>query len=202
MIKKFEEFVNENYSSKYRRDTLNSEDIDKLVRIFDDEFELYGNRVPLSAMKDRMKMANGIYTFEEITEIIHKVKSAFHGYYGISLSKHLFDNRESVKEKQRALDEFCKRFNGGIPLPIVFDVNGKIITGKVYYCEALDVYAKDEDDFIEAGDEKMSEYALDHGILDDDQPDWISDNWDMLDIYEVDLDKEYLDKKTNRWIKR
>ena len=34
MIKKFEEFVNENYGSKYRRDTLNSDDLDKLERIF------------------------------------------------------------------------------------------------------------------------------------------------------------------------
>jgi hypothetical protein len=149
-----------------------------------------------------MQMANGIYTFEEITEILYKVKSAFNdSRYALSLLKCLFDEGQSVQEKQKELDYF-KKLNGGIPLPIVIDIDGKILTGEVYYSEALNAYAKDEDDFIEAGDEWLSIQANEEGILDDDQPDWVSDNWDMLDIYEVDLDKEYLDKETNRWTKR
>lgn len=76
-------------------------------------------------------------------------------------------------------------------LPIVRDINGKLITGEVYYCEALDAYAKDEDDFNEDGYEWLAKEANEEGILDDDQPDWMDNNWDMLDIYEVDLDKEF-----------
>ena len=200
MIKKFEEFVNENYGSKYRRETLTSEDRDKLMRIFADEFDLDRNKALWATMMRIISRADGIYTFEEITEILYKLKSAFDSSYGIALLKLLFDEGESVQVKEKELNNFCKR--RGCELPIVFDINGKMITGKVYYSEALNAYAKDEDDFIEAGDEWLSIQANEEGILDDDQPDWVSDNWDMLDIYEVDLDKEYLDKETNRWEKR
>lgn len=189
MIKKFEEFVNENYGSKYRRDTLTSEDIDKLKRIFVDEFDLGRNRAHLRAMMDRMQMANGIYTFEEITEILYKVKSAFDGLYALSLLKILFDEGESVQVKEKELNDFCKR--RGCELPIVFDINGKMITGEVYYCEELNAYAKDEDDFMEAADEWLYARANEEGILDDDQPDWVSNRWEDLDIYKVDLDKEF-----------
>ena len=198
MIKKFEEFVNENYGSNYRRDTLTTEDVDKLERIFADEFGL--DSAHWMAMKRRIIKMNGIYTFEEITEILYKLKLSFDGEYGIHLLKILFDEGESVQNKQKELDDLCKRRR--CELPIVFDINGKMITGKVYYSEALNAYAKDEDDFIEAGDEWLYIKASEEGILDDDQPDWVSDNWDKLDIYEVDLDKEYLDKETNRWTKR
>lgn len=200
MIKKFEEFVNENYGSKYRRDTLTSEDVDKLTRIFADEFDLDRDQAKLRSLMDRIESANGIYTFEEITEILYKIKSVFkNSIYSLSLIKNLFDQGQSVQKKEKFLNDLCKR--SGHELPIVFDINGKMITGKVYYSEALNAYAKDEDDFIEAGDEWLSIQANEEGILDDDQPDWVSDNWDMLDIYEVDLDKEYLDE-TNGWTKR
>lgn len=200
MIKKFEEFINENYGSKYRRDTLTSEDVDKLTRIFADEFDLDRDQAKLRSLMDRIESANGIYTFEEITEILYKIKSVFkNSIYSLSLIKNLFDQGQSVQKKEKFLNDLCKR--SGHELPIVFDINGKMITGKVYYSEALNAYAKDEDDFIEAGDEWLSIQANEEGILDDDQPDWVSDNWDMLDIYEVDLDKEYLDE-TNGWTKR
>ena len=190
MIKKFEEFINENYGSKYRRDTLTSEDVDKLTRIFADEFDLYRDQAKLRSLMDRIESANGIYTFEEITEILYKIKSVFkNSIYSLSLIKNLFDQGQSVQKKEKFLNDLCKR--SGHELPIVFDINGKMITGKVYYSEALNAYAKDEDDFIEAGDEWLSIEASEEGILDDDQPDWVSDNWDMLDIYSVDLDKEF-----------
>ena len=190
MIKKFEEFVNENYGSKYRRDrdTLTSEDIDKLERIFVDEFDLDRNHAHFRSMMDRMEMANGIYTFEEITEILYKIKSTYKGVYALSLIKYLFDVSFSVQEKEKFLNDYRKRF--GRELPIVFDINGKMITGEVYYCEELNAYAKDEDDFMEAADEYLYRRADEEGILDDDQPDWVSNRWEDLDIYKVDLDKE------------
>ena len=189
MIKKFEEFVNENYGSKYRRDTLTSEDLENLERIFVDEFDLGRNRAQLGSMMSRMQMANGIYTFEEITEILYKVKSTFKGLYALALLKHLFDEGESVQAKEKELNDFCKR--RGCEIPIVFDINGKMITGEVYYCEELDAYAKDEDDFEEPGDEWLYRLADEEGVLDDDQPDWVSNHWEDLNIYKVDLDKEF-----------
>ena len=201
MIKKFEEFVNESSSHSWR-ETLTSEDQDKLTRIFADEFELDRSKPLWGAMMRIISKANGIYTFEEITEILYKLKSAFDSHYGISLLKQLFDERESVQAKQKELDYFSKKNNGGIPLPIVIGIDGKLLTGKVYYSDALDAYAEDEDDFGDVGYEWLDIKANEEGILDDDQPDWTSDNWDLLDIYEVDLDKEYLDKKLNKWLNR
>ena len=190
MIKTFEEFVNENYGSNYRRDTLTSEDLDKLERIFVDEFDLGRNLAHLRAMMDRMRMANGIYTFEEITEILYKIKSVLKTTdYAFVLIKHLFDESLSVQEREEVLNDFCETYK--LELPIVFDINGKMITGEVYYCEELDAYAKDEDDFIEAGDEWLCRQADEEGVLDDDQPDWVSNHWEDLNIYKVDLDKEF-----------
>ena len=190
MIKKFEEFVNENYGSKYRRDTLTSEDVDKLTRIFADEFDLDRDQAKLRSLMDRIESANGIYTFEEITEILYKIKSVFkNSIYSLSLIKNLFDQGQSVQKKEKFLNDLCKR--SGHELPIVFDINGKMITGEVYYCEELDAYAKDEDDFEEPANEWLCRLADEEGVLDDDQPDWVSNHWEDLNIYKVDLDKEF-----------
>jgi hypothetical protein len=195
MIKKFEEFVNENYGSKYRRGTLTSRDLDKLERIFIDEFGLKKEMVRLKEMMVRMQMVNGIYTFEEITEILYKIKSVLKtsNYtfkdYAFVLIKHLFDESLSVKEREEVLNDFCETYK--LELPIVFDINGKMITGEVYYCEELDAYAKDEDDFEEPANEWLCRLADEEGVLDDDQPDWVSNHWEDLNIYKVDLDKEF-----------
>ena len=110
----------------------------------------------------------------------------------------IFSDFAYIAEKN--FNDWCKENN----CPIVRGINGKLLTGEVYYCEEIDKYAQYEDDLYESKEvyEYLCTRAEEEGILDDDQPDWVSDNWDMLDIYEVDLDKEYLDKETNRWTKR
>jgi hypothetical protein len=195
MIKKFEEFINERYNSSLE-DVVETRE--RMISFFDKL------GFPRGFMNRFGQSSYNEYSFEELANIVDRLNVDTSSKDDAKVLSYLFDMgaENDIKRKQESLDYFSENRNNGIPVPVVVDINGKLITGEVYYCEALDAYAKDEDDFIEAGDEKMSEYALDHGILDDDQPDWVSDNWDMLDIYEVDLDKEYVDKETNRWTKR
>lgn len=195
MIKKFEEFINERYNSSLEDVVATRE---RMISFFDKL------GFPRGFMNRFGQSSSNEYSFEELANIVDRLNVDTSSKDDAKVLSYLFDMgaENDIKRKQESLDYFSENRNNGIPVPVVVDINGKLITGEVYYCEALDAYAKDEDDFIESGDEKMSEYALDHGILDDDQPDWVSDNWDMLDIYEVDLDKEYVDKETNRWTKR
>lgn len=208
MIKKFEEFINETASPSWKnkshswRNRVTSLDTEEsaMKHVKNILCDMLG--FP-PAVLNRFG-SNSMYTFEEMAEILNRfgINSDTSSYAGRALKVLLDVGSSTVKDKQEALDEYNEKTNGGVPIPVIVDINGKMITGKVYYCEALDAYAKDEDDFNEDGYEWLAKEANEEGILDDDQPDWMDNNWDMLDIYEVDLDKEYVDKETNRWTKR
>jgi hypothetical protein len=103
----------------------------------------------------------------------------------------LFDfdkDRSTIKRKQEILDVISQEYNDGKTLPIVVGVNGKLLTGVVFYSETLDAYAADLNDF----EENLYEMAAENGITDDDQTDWVDNYWDNTDDgYEVDLDKEF-----------
>ena len=193
MIKKFEEFVNEMYNASLDRDDASME---RMIAFFD------SLGFPSSFMNRFGKSSSDEYSFEELANIVDRLNVDTTSKSDAKALMYLFDLDGDAKTKQEALDYFSENRNGGVPVPVVIDIYERLLTGKVYYSEALDAYAEDEDDFIEAGDEWLSIKANDEGILDDNQPDWVSDHWDMLDIYEVDLDKEYLDKKLNKWVNR
>lgn len=195
MIKKFEEFVNERFNSS----------IDELEATKERMISLFNTLGFSSVFLNRFGSdKRGGYTFEELADIVDRLNIDVSSKSDAKALSYLFDmgSENDIKRKQETLDYFSKNRNNGIPVPVVVDINGKLITGEVYYCEQLDAYAKDEDDFIDAGEEWLSIEADEEGILDDDQPDWVADNWDKLEIYEVDLDKEYLDEKTKEWTKR
>lgn len=184
MIKKFEEFVNESL-------TFHSEHYDprKVFRSFGFDENMVK---PLSRRIDY-----DIYSIEELTKILEIVTSVVDDtIYAAALLKVLLDRNILVEEKQDTLDEFCKKFNGDKPLPIVIGVNGKVLTGKVYYCEEFGIYMESEDDFederfMRQFDEWANDKADEEGILDDDRPDWVDRQWSNLDIKEIDLDKEF-----------
>jgi hypothetical protein len=184
MIKKFEEFVNE--SLKFHFENY---DPRKVFRSFGFEENV------VSSLSSRIDY--DIYSIEELTKILEIVTSVVDDtMYAAALLKVLFDEEYLVEEKQDILDKFCKKFNGDKPLPIVIGVNGKVLTGKVYYCEEFGIYMESEDDFegerFMRGFEKWAnEEADEEGILDDDRPDWIDRKWSNLNIKEVDLDKEF-----------
>lgn len=195
MIKKFEEFINERYNSSLEDVVATKE----RMEIFFDSLGF-----PRNFMNRFGHSSSDEYSFEELANIVDRLNVDTSSKDDAKVLSYLFDlgAENDIKRKQESLDYFSENRNNGIPVPVVVDINGKLITGEVYYCEALNAYAKDEDDFNEDGYEWLAKEANEEGILDDDQPDWMDNNWDMLDIYEVDLDKEYVDKETDRWTKR
>lgn len=174
MIRKFEEFVNEMYSTQTNIDYGK-----ELVRFLDDEYGIY-----LPELKNIAREKKIEYTAEEAHDIIFRLPGCdtIEGIQN-AVETLFFGTEDDLKE-------WCEMHDYS-DCPVVMSIDGKLLTGKVYYSEALGAYAEDDDDFIEAGDEWLSIKASEEGILDDDQPDWVSDNWDMLEIYGVDLDKEF-----------
>lgn len=189
MIKKFNEFVNENYK---HRENWTPEEIEQFGSFLTD---ICGYERSQWRRMQEFIIING-YTFEDTMNIFNRLSVAEHPTaYMLSSLKELFDidaNKPMyIKRKTDILNEISDEYNGGKPLPVVIDINGKLLTGEVYYSVALEAYAEDEEDFVDIGYEWLAKKANEEGILDDDQPDWMENNWDLLDIYEVDLDKEF-----------
>ena len=200
MIKKFEEFVNENYN---RRENWTPEEIEQFGSFLTD---ICGYERSQWRRMQEFITING-YTFEDTMNIFNRLGVAEPPTSDmLSSLKELFDidaNKPMhIKRKKDILNEMSDKYNGGKPLPVVIDIDGKLITGEVYYCEELDAYAKDEDDFMDAVDEGLFLRADEEDILDDDQSNWVDDHWEDINIYKVDLDKEYLDEKSNELSKR
>ena len=188
MIKKFNEFINENYN---RRENWTPEEIEQFGSFLTDTCGY--DRSQWRRMQEFI-IING-YTFEDTMNIFNRLSVSEHPtMYMLSCLKVLFDIDHRpmyIKRKTDILNEISDEYNGGKPLPVVIDINGKLLTGEVYYSVALEAYAEDEEDFVDIGYEWLAKKANEEGILDDDQPDWMENNWDLLDIYEVDLDKEF-----------
>jgi hypothetical protein len=195
MIKKFEEFVNERYNSSL-------EDVAETMERMEIFFDSLG--FPRNFMNRFGHSSSDEYSFEELANIVDRLNVDTSSKDDAKVLSYLFDlgSENDIERKQKSLDYFSENRNNGIPVPVVVDINGKLLTGEVYYCEALDAFAKEEDDFNEEGYDWLAVKAEDEGILDDDQPDWMDDHWDWLDIYPVNLDEEYLDKEQDSWVKR
>ena len=178
MIKKFEEFVNEMYSPYEQRMQSRAKAIREFVEYL---MELGVSDQDCREIDALAKDANFYYTVEEAENILKRLPGC-DSVDGIA---------NAVKTVFFGTDEDFKEWCGDVKCPVVMSYYGKLLTGVVEYSEVLDIYSEDGD-FGDLGEDKMAEYASDNGVLDDDQPDWISDNYcDMLDIYEVDLDKEF-----------
>ena len=185
MIKKFEEFVNENYN---RRENWTPEEIEQFGSFLTD---VCGYERSQWRRMQEFIMTGG-YTFEEIMNIFNRLGVADHPTMDmLNYLKQLFDfdkDELTIKRKQEILDAISQEYNDGKALPVVVDVNGKLLTGVVFYSETLDAYAADLNDF----EESLYAMAAEKGITDDEQTDWVDNYWDNTDDgYEVDLDKEF-----------
>ena len=185
MIKKFEEFVNENYN---RRENWTPEEIEQFGSFLTD---VCGYERSQWRRMQEFIMTGG-YTFEEIMNIFNRLGVADHPTMDmLNYLKQLFDfdkDELTIKRKQEILDAISQEYNDGKALPVVIDVNGKLLTGVVFYSETLNAYAADLGDF----EENLYAMAAERGITDDDQPDWVDNYWnDTDDGYEVDLDKKF-----------
>ena len=194
MIKKFEEFINERYNSSLEDVVATRE----RMEIFFDKLGFPRN------FMNRFGHSSSEYSFEELADIVDRLNIDTSSKSDAKVLSYLFDlgAENDIKRKQESLDYFSENRNNGIPVPVVVDINGKMITGEVYYCDALDAYAKDEDDFIEDGYAWLEKKCAEEGIYDDGRTDGLNDYWDWLNIDTVNLDEEYFDREQNIWVKR
>jgi hypothetical protein len=183
MIKKFEEFVNEMYSPQ-------ANNAKELVAYLSELGVSENDCAEIYALSQKSKL---YYTAEEAENILSRLPGCDSVDGIIAAVKTVFFGTEDNLKEWCDVDEYPA---------VVVGIDGKLLTGEVYYCEALDAFAKEEDDFNEEGYDWLAVKAEDEGILDDDQPDWMDDHWDWLDIYPVNLDEEYLDKEQDSWVKR
>jgi hypothetical protein len=194
MIKKFNEFVNETHLQTQQNEWT-SQKHNQLKYILTEMFGADGCRALM------YKIDTNIYSFEEIINILRRFKEVNYspnqmcGYL-----KMLLDKKIEVKEQRELLDEISSKFNKGKTLPVeIDDYTGKILTGIVWYCEQLEKYAENEDDFNDEGFEYLANQAYEEGYTDDDGVEYAENNWDALEIYEVDLDKEFNWTDNGRW---
>ena len=182
MIKKFEEFVNENYNQS---DNVEIESRKKVSILFD----TLG--FPPSFI-DRFGEGSSEYTFEEVANIVDRLNIDTTSKKDAKELSYLFDMESDYKRKDEALNYFIKYRNGGDQIPVIIDdYSEKLLTGVVFYSEALDKYTEDEDNFSDDGWEYLTNYAYENGYTDDDGIEYAENNWEDLEIVEVDLDKEF-----------
>lgn len=194
MIKKFNEFVNETHLQTHQNEWT-SQKHNQLKYILT---EMFGADVCRALM---YRINTNIYSFEEIINILRRFKvvnyspNQMWGYL-----KMLLDKKIEVKEQRELLDEISSKFNKGKTLPVeIDDYTGKILTGIVWYCEQLEKYAENEDDFNDEGFEYLANQAYEEGYTDDDGVEYAENNWENLGIYEIDLDKECNWTDNGRW---
>ena len=146
------------------------------------------------------RIDTNIYSFEEIINILRRLKVNYSPNQMWGYLKMLLDKKIEVKEQRELLDEISSKFNNGKELPVVIDdYTGKILTGIVWYCEQLEKYAENEDDFNDEGFEYLANQAYEEGYTDDDGVEYAENNWENLGIYEIDLDKECNWTDNGRW---
>jgi hypothetical protein len=182
MIKKFEQFVNERYyDDSQRRATKDRELLDYLYSI---GFE---REITTHILKQSQKVGFS-YTQEEAENIFKRLPNCETLEDKVAFVISNFFTDEYDTDGVFTYD-WCKETH----CPIIRGLNGKLLTGKVYYSEFLNGYAESEEDLYDFGYDDMCDHAtLEDGILDDDLPDYIDNNWDsILDITDVNLDEEF-----------
>ena len=192
MIKKFEQFVNENLKRTNKRKHWTYDEIksfgDYLVNTCGLESriaEIFSNRVYDCA-----------YTFEELINVFDKIdfedmsKSCMETFLKAFLQS-ILTKEDSTTDLKETLDLLSKKCNNGKPFPVVVDVNGKLLTGEVYYNEYFDFYTETEDEMREKIMEEIFSDPLEYGIRHKDDFMDIDGQHDAT-LYElIDLNKKF-----------
>lgn len=128
------------------------------------EMDLWSER-NYQIFKDRLGLTYTLEDFKKIIEILSNVFGVG-GKHVIPSFKILFDPLHGDDFKidyEEKLDNFrinikylaSKRFKGK-DVPIVIGINGKVLTGEVYYNEFLDIYTETKDEMLGAIDNFIS----------------------------------------------
>ena len=190
MIKKFEEFINENYNmASYH---WSPEEDEQFKNFF---INVCGyNRTKCLRIKD-MISAEG-YTFEEIMKIFDRLNvSKYPTQQMLNGLIELFDGGNSIENKWAALEDIFKEYNEDVykryesvrdvHLPVVVSSKGNLLTGEVWYVGDWDEYFEsDEDVYSKIEDEDAGDFS-DYGDFER----YLENEVDNLDMYKVDLDE-------------
>lgn len=183
MIKKFEEFINE--KALYQQQTKSvTKDRELISYLYDMGVD---RETTTNILKEAQKV-NFAYTAEEAERIFNRLPNCDTLEKKVNTVLYSFFTSEN-DEDGAFTDEWCKENH----CPIVRGLDGKLLTGKVYYSDFLNGYAESEEDLYDFGYDDMCDHAtLEKGVLDDDLPDYVDDNWDViLEITELNLDEEF-----------
>ena len=192
MIKKFENFVNESLNERKRDDESATNVIKGIVRVqfyeylsdstlkkhndnkFDkNELKRYLMEIDefseqhYDAFCDRLGHEYSFEEFKKISEILFNARLK-NKYYVLSTLKILFEPIKANDFKHDYEYKLDALRRWGKDIPIVIGINGKPLTGEVYYNEFLDIYTETEDEMREAIDKFISSsfYTL-IGMVDD-----------------------------------
>lgn len=159
MIKKFEQFVNEDYERKNNHLTKEQQNFRKmeeenkynLVRILTSFCDVDEHTVNI--LLDRVDNSSLYYTFGDVLDIFSRLnlinmpKSCQRDFIKTFFDINSMKRNDGIKLEEM-LETLSKKCNGGKEYPIVIDVNGKLLTGKVWYCDDWGEYFESEDDII------------------------------------------------------
>lgn len=172
MIKKFEQFVNENLKRSNKRQRWTYDEIESfgnyLVNTCGLESriaEIFSDRVNHSAYTiEELIDVFDILDFKDMSKLSKSCKEIFIKEFLQSLLTAEDSTTETIKSLKETLDLLSKECNNGKPFPVVVDVNGKLLTGEVYYNEYFDFYTETEDEMREKIMEEIFSDPLEYGI--------------------------------------
>ena len=171
MIKKFEEFVNEMYSS-HKDQTHSTKDRELLSYLY----SIGVDREATTQILKKSQEVDFYYTPEEAENIFERIPDCDNAYKKAYAVVNVFFTVD------RDFDEYCRENN----IPIVRGVNGKLLTGKVVYSEHFKQYGENKDDII-----YMLDVAAEKEGLTPEEYHEQNRGKNILDGVEVDLDKKF-----------
>lgn len=183
IIKKFEEFVNEDYDAR----------IFNARGMFDYLENLGVNDDDLWVIHDMAKK-NGFYSAEEIDNILKRLPGC--------------DTIEGITDALKTIfygtDDDLKKWVGNVKCPVVRGVEGLLLSGDVYYFNKYDVYSDDAEEFFEYVYQYVEESdEYDNSILEEmDDADFIDFIEKLVDddvITMINLDEKFGWKDDGSW---
>jgi hypothetical protein len=131
MIKKFEQFVNEMYSS-HKEQNHATKDRELLSYLY----SIGVDREATTQILKKSQEVDFYYTPEEAENIFERIPDCDNAYKKAYAAVNVFFTVD------REFDEYCKEHN----IPIVRGVNGKLLTGKVWYCSDSGEYFESDEE--------------------------------------------------------
>ena len=171
MIKKFEEFVNEMYSS-HKEQNHATKDRELLSYLY----SIGVDREATTQILNKSQEVDFYYTPEEAENIFERIPDCDNAYKKAYAVVNVFFTVDIE------FDDYCTEHN----IPIVRGVNGKLLTGKVVYSEHFNQYGENEDDII-----YMLDVAAEKEGLTPEEYTEQNRNKNILGGIEVDLDKAF-----------